>query len=873
MKTDELREKYLSFFESKGCVRRPSDVLVPRSDKTVLFTPAGMNQFKNQFLGIGPIEFTRATTCQKCIRTGDIGNVGVTTRHHTFFEMLGNFSFGDYFKKDAIHWAWEFLTSKNWLGLEKDRLTVTVYLDDDEAFNIWNKEVGLDPSKISRLDEAENFWPASAPSQGPDGVCGPCSEIYYLVPGAKEPVEIWILVFTQFNRVGAPPNNLHPLPKKNIDTGMGLERTASVLQGVLSNFEIDSLKPLCVAAGDAVGLKYEYAGKTGRAMRRIADHIRACTFAIHEGVAPGANGAEYIIRLLLRRALLEGYLLGKQEPFLHKLVPSVIQAMKIPYPELAETELSVVNTIRDEESTFLATIERGLSKFDKLVEKVRKDGSSVLPGEAVFDLHQTDGFVFDLTSAIAADRGLTVDAAGFTEAEEEHKKKSGQGSWGVMSAGPLDKIQQEVGDTKFMAYEAIETPAKVVGILVQRPGATEMERVDTLTEIDVPAEVILDQSPFYGESGGQVGDTGELIGLGHFQVNDTIKHGGLLVHRGVLKSGNLNVGEKIKATVDADRRAGIRRAHSATHILHYALHRVIGHHATQRGSKVDNDQLRFDFSHGAAMSAEELQQVEKIINECIVESAPVSISYMKIEEAKAAGAMALFGEKYPDIVRMVSMGEFSKELCGGTHLTSTGQVGLCRVVSEEPIAAGIRRITAVTGERAIASVHEQESIIKQQGAALKSPARDLPARVSALQDEIRALKQDLAVLSKASIAHAAVKLLADAETIGTTRLICHKLDKVDRDQLRMYANELVSTGGSVAVILGAVIDDKVAFIAAVSKDLIKKAKAGDCVKAAAAVAGGGGGGKPDMAEAGGRMPEKLDEALAAGRAYLAGALG
>jgi alanyl-tRNA synthetase len=873
MKTDELREKYLSFFESKGCVRRPSDVLVPRSDKTVLFTPAGMNQFKNQFLGIGPIDFTRATTCQKCIRTGDIGNVGVTTRHHTFFEMLGNFSFGDYFKKEAIHWAWEFLTAKNWLGLDKDRLTVTVYLDDDEAFNIWHKEVGLDPSRISRLDEAENFWPASAPSQGPDGVCGPCSEIYYLVPGAKEPVEIWNLVFTQFNRVGAPPNNLHPLPKKNIDTGMGLERTASVLQGVLSNFEIDSLKPLCIAAGDAVGVKYEYAGKTGRPMRRIADHIRACTFAIHEGVAPGANGAEYIIRLLLRRALLEGYLLGKQEPFLHKLVPDVIQAMKIPYPELAETELSVVNTIRDEESTFLATIERGLSKFDKLVEKVRKDGSSVLPGEAVFDLHQTDGFVFDLTSAIAADRGLTVDAKGFSEAEEEHKKKSGQGSWGVMSAGPLDKIQQEAGDTKFLAYESTESPAKIVGILVQRPGATEMERVDTLTDIDVPAEVVLDQSPFYGESGGQVGDVGTLIGLGHFEVTDTIKHSGLLVHRGVLKSGTLNLGEKIQAVVDADRRAGIRRAHSATHILHYALHRVIGHHATQRGSKVDNDQLRFDFSHGAAMSADELQQVEKIINECIVESAPVSINYMKIEEAKAAGAMALFGEKYPDIVRMVSMGEFSKELCGGTHLTSTGQVGLCRVISEEPIAAGIRRITAVTGERAIASVHEQEAILKQLGAALKSPARDLPARVTALQDEIRALKQDLAVLSKASIAHAAVKLLADAQTVGTTKLICQKLEKVDRDQLRMYANELVSTGGSVALILGAVIDDKVAFIAAVSKDLIKKAKAGDCVKAAAAVAGGGGGGKPDMAEAGGRMPEKLDEALAAGRAYLAGALG
>ncbi len=871
MKTDELREKYLAFFESKGCVRRPSDVLVPRADKTVLFTPAGMNQFKNQFLGIGPIDFTAATTCQKCIRTGDIGNVGVTTRHHTFFEMLGNFSFGGYFKKEAIHWAWEFLTSKKWLGLEKDRLTVTVYLDDDEAFGIWNKEIGLDPSRISRLDEAENFWPASAPSQGPDGVCGPCSEIYYLTPGAKEPVEIWNLVFTQFNRVGHPPNNLHPLPKKNIDTGMGLERTASVMQGVLSNFEIDSLKPLCIAAGDAVGVKYEYAGKSGRAMRRIADHVRACTFAIHEGVAPGANGAEYIIRLLLRRALLEGYLLGKQEPFLHTLVPAVISAMKGPYPDITQTERSVVNTIRDEESTFLATIERGLSKFDKLVEKVRKDGGSVLPGEAVFDLHQTDGFVFDLTTALAADREMTVDTQGFTVAEDDHKKKSGQGSWGVMSAGPLDNIQQESGDTKFLAYEATEATARVVGILEVHEGS--LQRVTELHQVGVTAQVILDQSPFYGESGGQVGDSGLLSGQGQFEVSDCQKHAGLLVHVGVLKTGSIKVGDTVKAAVDPVRRAGIRRAHSATHILHHALHQVIGHHATQRGSKVDNDQLRFDFSHGAAMSAEELQRVEKIINEKIVEGAVVSINFMKIEEAKASGAMALFGEKYPDIVRMVSMGDFSKELCGGIHLSSTGQVGLCRVISEEPIAAGIRRITALTGEKAIESVHEQEAIIKQLGAALKAPARDLPARVTALQDEIRTLKQDLAVLSKASIAHAAVKLLANAETIGSTKLICQKLEKVDRDQLRMYANELVATGGSIVVLLGAVIEDKVAFIAAVSKDRLKQAKAGDCVKAAAAIAGGGGGGKPDMAEAGGRMPEKLDEALAAGRAYLAGALG
>jgi alanyl-tRNA synthetase len=544
--------------------------------------------------------------------------------------------------------------------------------------------------------------------------------------------------------------------------------------------------------------------------------------------------------------------------------------MKGPYPDITQTEKSVVNTIRDEESTFLATIDRGLSKFDKLVEKVRQSGGSVLPGEAVFDLHQTDGFVFDLTTALAADRDMTVDTSGFKVAEEDHKKKSGQGSWGVMSAGPLDKIQQEVGDTKFLAYDATESTAKVVGLLIARDGV--FERVTETHQTETPTQVILDQSPFYGESGGQVGDTGTITGNCQFEVTDCQKHTGLLVRAGTLKSGSLKIGDTVKATVDATRRAGIRRAHSATHILHHALHQVIGHHATQRGSKVDNDQLRFDFSHGSAMTPDELLQVEKIINEKIVEGAPVSINFMKIEEAKASGAMALFGEKYPDIVRMVSMGDFSKELCGGTHLASTGQVGLCRVISEEPIAAGIRRITALTGEKAIESVREQDSLLKQLGTALKSPQREIPGRVSAMQDEIRALKQEIAIYSKAAVAQNAAKLLASAETIGSSKLICQKLEKVDRDQLRLYANELIANGGTVAVLLGAVIEDKVAFIAAVSKDQIKKAKAGDCVKAAAAIAGGGGGGKPDMAEAGGRMPEKLDEALAAGLAYLVGAL-
>ncbi len=885
MKTDELREKYLEFFVSKGCVRRPSDVLVPREDKTVLFTPAGMNQFKNQFLGIGPIEFTRATTCQKCIRTGDIGNVGVTAYHHTFFEMLGNFSFGDYFKKEAIHWAWEFLTDKKWLGLAADRLTVTVYLDDDEAYNIWHKEVGLAADRIRRDDEHENFWPAGAPSNGPDGVCGPCSEIYYHPPTGGKEVEIWNLVFTQFNRVGDPPDNLRPLPKKNIDTGMGLERTAAVLQGVESNFEIDILRPLCDAAGDVVGVKYDYKGKQGRPLRRIADHIRACTFAIHEGVAPDSKDAAYIIRLLLRRAFLEGYLLGKQEPFLHQLVPHVIAAMKVPYPELSRTEKSVVETIKEEEAHFLGTIDRGLSKFDRLVEKAQTGGGAVLPGKEVFDLHQTDGFILDLTKALAADRGLTVDLDGFKRSEEEHQRKSGRGTWGVMAAGPLDAILKEHGETEFLGYDAVSAEATVVGIVhnyrvVVNDNGKEKEtwiaeRVVEFDRQESLLDVVLNRTPFYGESGGQVGDIGLFIGDGiEFNVLDTQKHAGLVVHRGQLVSGAIRVGQRVKAEVVAERRAGIRRAHSATHLLHHALHRVLGEHAMQRGSKVDDDWLRFDFSHGAAVKAEELTRIEDIINERVAEGSPVGIQFMDIKAAKAAGATALFGEKYPDRVRVVSMGDYSQELCGGTHLDNTGQVGLCIIAGEENVAAGVRRISAYTGKRALEHVRENESLLKEVSAALKAPQpSELPRRVKQLQDELRQLRQELSQLTKANVSGSVDSILNEAESVGDAKIICRRVDGVDRDGLREFADQLRQKGGSVALLLAAEIDGKVALLAAVSKDLVKRGvKAGDCVREAAKSVGGGGGGRPDMAEAGGKDPGKIDEALNVASEYFRAAL-
>ena len=870
MKTNELREAYLSFFESKDCVRRPTDVLVPKDDPTVLFTPAGMNQFKNQFLGIGPVEFTRATTCQKCLRTGDIGNVGVTAYHHTFFEMLGNFSFGDYFKKDAIHWAWEFLTGKQWLGLSPDRLTVTVYLDDDEAFNIWEKEVGLSKERIKREGEEENFWPAEAPSKGPDGVCGPCSEIYYHPPSGGKEVEIWNLVFTQFNRVGNPPDNLRPLPKKNIDTGMGLERTAAVLQGVESNYEIDILKPLCQTAGEVVGAKYDFNSAVGRPLRRIADHVRACTFSIHEGVSPGSKEEAYIIRLLLRRAFLEGYLLGRREPFLFELVPSIVDLMAQPYPELRQTATNVQDTIREEEEHFLGTIERGLNKFEKLVQKAKSNGSKELPGRDVFDLHQTDGFILDLTSALAADQGFAIDMDGFKAAEANHRIRSGGDvSWGVMAAGPLDELQQTHGETKFLAYDGTIADALVVGLIV------DGDPSDSITQVDLPVDIILNQSPFYGESGGQVGDVGMLRSQrGTVEILDTQKHAGLIVHRGRLRSGEIHLNDSVQAEVESHRRSGIQRAHSATHLLHHALHTVLGEHAMQRGSKVEEDHLRFDFSHGSSVTFDELREIEDIVNARISEGAAVGTTFMDIKEAKSLGAMALFGEKYPDRVRVVSMGDYSKELCGGTHLTNTGQVGIFRVESEENVAAGVRRIVASTGKKALDRIREQEGLLKKVAQQLKAPQfEDLPRKVSILQEELKDLKQQLSHFTKASVKDSVTNMLENSESVGEAKIICERLENVDRDVLREYADQLRHKGKSVALLLGAEIDGKVALLAAVSPDLVKKGvKAGDCVREAAKIVGGGGGGRPDLAEAGGKDASKIDAALQQGRDFYRGKL-
>ena len=869
MKTSELREKYLTFFEEKGCVRRPSDVLVPRDDPTVLFTPAGMNQFKNQFLGVGPLEFSRATTCQKCLRTGDISNVGVTAYHHTFFEMLGNFSFGDYFKREAIHWAWEFLTQSKWLGLDADRLTVTVYKDDDEAYNIWHEEIGLATSRIRRDDEHENFWPAGAPTDGPDGVCGPCSEIFYHPPTGGKEVEIWNLVFTQFERVGSPPDNLRPLPQNNIDTGMGLERTAAVLQGVESNFEIDILRPLCEAAGQTIGLQYAFDAPHGRPLRRIADHIRAVTFCIHEGVAPGSETESYIVRQLLRRALLDGWLLGRREPVLHLLVPAVGEAMKSAYPEIVETVESVTSSVEAEEDQFFDVVERGLTRFNQSVERARSAGSSTISGHDAFTLHTQEGFLIELTEALAARHNLSVDRTEYNRLLDKHVDDSGRGGFtdAVMAEGPLDALRKTSGGTTFLGYEQTEATCEVVGIIAER------QLVESLVEVghELPVGVVLNQTPFYGEAGGQVGDCGLLTSADgcRFRVLDTQRDGELLLHLGHLEQGELKLGMSLTATVESDRRGGIRRAHSATHLLHHALRSVLGSGATQRGSKVEDDVLRFDFAHRQALEPDELRAVEDEINLRIAEGAAVTTELMDLQAAREAGAMALFGEKYPDRVRVVRMGDFSTELCGGTHLANTGQVGVCRIVSEDAVARGVRRITAVTGRKAIERIRAAEDLLRQLSTLMKTPQpEDLPRRIEQLQSELRDTRKELAKFTRESAAGQVEELLNNAEEVAGTRIVTCIPEGGTRESMRDLVDELRNRKQPVAILLGCEVDGKVALIAAVSRELVAQGvKASDCIRVAAREVGGGGGGRPDMAEAGGRDPAGLPAAMQAARDF------
>ncbi len=940
MKTDELREKYLSFFESKGCSRQPSDVLVPTWDPSVLFTPAGMNQFKDHFLGKVKLDYTAATTCQKCLRTGDIDNVGRTAFHHTFFEMLGNFSFGDYFKREAILWAWEFLTDKKWLAIDPARLSVTVYKDDDEARRIWHEEVGLANSTIASMDEDENFWPASAPSLGPDGVCGPCSEIYFHLDDGSN-VEIWNLVFTQFNRVGNPPGNLRPLPSQNIDTGMGLERTASVLQGVPTNYHIDILYPIVLAAAEVTGVPYDYRSDNGRRLRRITDHVRACTFAVHENVYPGANGAKYVIRRLIRRAVLDGHQMSLREPFLFRLVDAVADVMKNQYPELAQTTVRVADVIKSEEERFFATIDGGLERIAKLFGDMRSRGTSIVDGGRAAELYTSYGVPPELLQQMAAEHGFSFDWNGYQSAMQTHSEISGGEQNRLFQTGPLETLKEVLRETPFVGYEVTECEAIVKGIITGDGHDSDddgmlLGRCSAGSE--APLRVLLNQTPFYGESGGQVGDQGVIRGKGfEFRVTDTQKHAGLIVHHGYLASGQLVENAGCLATVDVERRAALCRAHSATHILHHALQKHIGSHAQQQGSKVEADWLRFDFSHQKAVDDETLSMIQSDVIDLVSADESISFQTVTLADARKAGAMMLFGEKYPDPVRMVSMGEFSRELCGGTHLRRTGEVGSFELIAEESVSAGTRRVVALTGQRAsqyrqqtidhvlsaakvlgcaparlaektIALISEMralkkeitsgkaashddqypaptatnhpeidfataKTLLRDSARALNVATHDVPDRLTALIAERTRLVQQLATAT----AHgemSAADLLRSAEAVGDTILIVAEIPGANPNLMRGWIDTLRKQSEKpLAILLASIQGDKVLLIGGLSRMLVDAGfSAGEWVGEAAKVVGGGGGGRADLAQAGGKDPEKLSEALAQAKSQMRSAL-
>jgi alanyl-tRNA synthetase len=864
MKTDELREAFLDFFVSKGCVRRSSDVLVP-NDPTVLFTPAGMNQFKREFLGLGDPRFTRAVTCQKCMRTGDIENVGRTAFHETFFEMLGNFSFGDYFKREAIHWAWEFLTRV--LKVPGDRLTVSVYLDDDEAYAIWRDEIKIPADRITRMGEDDNFWPAGAPTHGPNGVCGPCSEIFYHGTGAKE-VEIWNLVFTQFNRVG--PGQLEPLPKKNIDTGMGLERAAACLQGASSVFETDIFKPIVAAVAAELEVKYQRNLPEGVRIRRMADHIRALTFCIHENTRPGPEKQGYVVRRLLRRAVLDAYQLGRREPFLYQVVPVVAQVMSPAYPELQESTSRVQTTIKQEEEQFLRNLESGVKLMTDVFQRARAAGSDTIAGKEAHTLHATYGIPIEVVESLAADNNLRVDHAGFTAERDRHAERS-RGSTeaaAVFTTGPLDALKAEYHHgSEFLGYQTTSAKARVIGILERGRLAESATKGEGKS-----LALILDRSPFYAEAGGQVGDTGTIKGDRFtFRVTDTKKESDFILHVGRVEEGMVTVNEEAHADVDRSRRQAIRRAHTATHLLHHALQSLLGKHAQQAGSKVEPDRLRFDFANPEAVGRDRLRALEDAVNSRVVESELVSWSLMPLAEAKAQGAMALFGEKYPETVRVIQIGDYSRELCGGTHLDNVAQVGLFKIIGEESVAAGTRRVTALVGPAALEHVAEQEDILVDVSSSLRVPMGQVVDRVNALLEEVKSLKKQVTQRGGEGGARVSVDdLLAGAKAIDGATAVIESLENVSPDEMRRLIDGLRKKKESgLAVLLAAAAPGKVQLVAGMSQDLIERGlHAGDWLKEVAPKVGGGGGGRPDLAQAGGKMPDHVPEALAHAEAVL-----
>ncbi len=871
MKTDEIRRRYLDFFKAKGHTLVASDSLVPANDPSLLFTGAGMNQFKENFLGKGKMEYTRATSSQKCLRTGDIENVGRTAAHHTFFEMLGNFSFGDYFKREAIAWAWEFLLKE--LSVSPERLSVSVYHDDEEAYRIWADEIGIAPERIYRFGAKDNFWPANAPQDGPNGVCGPCSEIFYDLGkevGCDSPscdpscdcrrfVEIWNLVFTQFERRDG--GELVPLPQKNIDTGMGLERIAAVMQGKRTNFEIDIFQPLLAEIGRLTGTPYGKSNEANRRIRRIADHVRAATFVICDGVLPSNEGRGYVLRRLLRRAVSDGITLGAVEGFLYKLVSVVGDVMGGAYPDVVSRRENIARLVKAEEERFRETLLAGEVILDKLFEDMKSQNRATVSGEDAFRLHDTYGYPIEFLIERAAANSFDVDAAGFEKEMEDQRERARSGSnlAGDIFAGaknPLLELAAKASETVFAGYEQSRCETSVVAIL--KAGALAKDASSSDGEL----ALILAETPFYAESGGQLGDSGSIRGHGFvFEVKDTQKSEGFSLHMGSLTRGSVAVGSDVIAEIDSERRLATMRNHTATHLLQHALRKRLGAHVEQAGSRVGPDRLRFDFTHFQAVRPEELCDVERIVNEAASENAPVSTYQTSLDEARSQGIIALFGEKYGATVRVVRVGEHSAELCGGTHLDRAGSIGFFKVVSEESVAQGVRRITAVTGAAAVEVVHDLEKTIHAAAVELDVPVSRLVERAREVTVQMKDLKKQLEREAASKASSAAQDLVSSARQLRSLRAIVTRLDGLSADDLRMCVDGLKGENALVTFLASAK-DDRVNLIAAVSKDLLSKGiSASDIVKQAAAKVQGGGGGRPDMAQAGGKNPAGIDDAL------------
>lgn len=871
--TAEIRQAFLDFFHSKGHQVVASSSLVPHNDPTLLFTNAGMNQFKDVFLGLDKRNYSRATTSQRCVRAGgkhnDLENVGYTARHHTFFEMLGNFSFGDYFKHDAIQFAWELLTSEKWFALPKERLWVTVYESDDEAYEIWEKEVGIPRERIIRIGDnkgapyaSDNFW-----QMGDTGPCGPCTEIFYDhgdhiwggPPGSPEEdgdryIEIWNIVFMQFNRQA--DGTMEPLPKPSVDTGMGLERIAAVLQHVNSNYDIDLFRTLIQAVAKVTGAT----DLSNKSLRVIADHIRSCAFLIADGVMPSNENRGYVLRRIIRRAVRHGNMLGAKETFFYKLVGPLIDVMGSAGEDLKRQQAQVEQVLKTEEEQFARTLERGLALLDEELAKLSGD---TLDGETAFRLYDTYGFPVDLTADVCRERNIKVDEAGFEAAMEEQRRRAREASGFGADYNAMIRVDSA---SEFKGYDHLELNGKVTALFV------DGKAVDAINA-GQEAVVVLDQTPFYAESGGQVGDKGELKGANFsFAVEDTQKYGQAIGHIGKLAAGSLKVGDAVQADIDEARRARIRLNHSATHLMHAALRQVLGTHVSQKGSLVNDKVLRFDFSHNEAMKPEEIRAVEDLVNAQIRRNLPIETNIMNLEAAKAKGAMALFGEKYDERVRVLSMGDFSTELCGGTHASCTGDIGLFRIISESGTAAGVRRIEAVTGEGAITTVHADSDRLSEVAHLLKGDSNNLADKVRSVLERTRQLEKELQQLKEQAAAQESANLSSKAIDVNGVKLLVSELSGVEPKMLRTMVDDLKNQLGSTIIVLATVAEGKVSLIAGVSKDVTDRVKAGELIGMVAQQVGGKGGGRPDMAQAGGTDAAALPAALASVKGWVSAKL-